>query len=263
MPGATGGSSFGSEGMRQDFAIRLREVTLRLPAGRRPQRGASLRPRETIGGPLTAHREVIALDDVSFTVEQGQRVGIIGHNGAGKSVLLRVMAGIYSPTSGSCETRGRISTMLSISPGNYRDATGLEYITLVGLAQGLTRKKIIRNVPDIVQFSEIGDYLHLPLRMYSTGMRTRLAFALATCIDSDVLLIDEDIGAGDLRFRAKAAARIKRPMTAVHTLVIASQDVRVIREFCDVAVWLHQGRVRGLGKVDELLDAYRAEQLDG
>ena len=267
MPGATGGSSSGSDGVPQDFVIRLQEVTLRLPAGGRLARGAPRRLRESIGAPLTVRRgaplEVTALDSVSLTIGQGERIGIIGHNGAGKSVLLRVMAGIYAPTSGSCEVQGRISTMLSISPGHYWDATGLEYMMLIGLTRGMTRKEVNLRVPDIVRFSEIGDYLHLPVRTYSTGMRTRLVFAIATCIESDVLLIDEDIGAGDLRFRAKAGERIARTLTATRTLVVASQDARIIRELCDVAVWIHKGRVRGIGDVDELLDAYRSEQLDG
>lgn len=252
--------------MGRDFAIRLQDVTLRLPAGRRPRR-ASPGPRETVGAPLTASRgaslDVTALDKVSLTIEQGQRAGIIGHNGAGKSALLRVMAGIYTPSSGSCEVRGRISTMLSISLSDYRDATGLEYIMLVGLTHGLSRKEVALHLPDIIRFSEIGDYANLPVRTYSTGMRTRLTFAIATCIDADVLLLDEDIGAGDLRFRAEAGKHIARTMSVTGTLVIASQDAKVIREFCDLVIWIHKGRVRRAGDVDELLEAYRFEQLDG
>ncbi len=244
-------------------------MTLRLPgrAGRRRAHGARRSLLETIGNPVTTRRraslEVVALDNLSLTIGQGQRVGIIGHNGAGKSVLLRVMAGIYAPSSGNCEVRGRVSTMLTTLLSDYRDATGLEYIMLVGLTRGLTRREIDRRVPEIVRFSEIGDYLHLPVRTYSTGMRTRLMFAIATCVDSDVLLIDEDIGAGDLRFRSEVGKRILSAMTAASTLVIASQEARIIREFCDTVVWIHKGRLRGMGDVEELLDAYRVEQTGG
>ncbi len=250
--------------MRQDFAIRLREVTLRLPVGKRVGRGLH-QPQGSVGVPLDVSpgspTEVVALDNVSLTIAPGQRVGIIGHNGAGKTVLLRVMAGIYSPSSGSCEARGRISTLLSIRVGPYRDATGIEYITLICLTRGLGHKEIKRLIPDILQFSELGDYVYLPLRMYSVGMRTRLVFAAALCIDWNLLLIDEDIGAGDPRFRARVREWINRKRTTT-TLVIASQSAPILREFCDVAVWMHKGRVRRIGAVDELLDAYRSEQLD-
>ncbi len=206
--------------------------------------------------------EAAALENVSLTIRQGQRVGIIGHNGAGKTVLLRVMAGIYSPTSGVCETRGRLSTMFSTVVGIYGDATGLEYITLIGLTRGLGRKEIERHIPDILHLSEITDYVHLPLRTYSAGMRARLMFAVAVCIDWDVLLIDEDIGASDPRFRSKVREHINGKMADTHTLVIASQSEKVIREFCNVAVWIHKGRMRRTGGVDELLDAYLSEQLE-
>lgn len=267
MHGTTGGLSSGSDGMRRDFAIRLRDVTLRLPTGRRRAGRVFRGLRKTIGSPWTADPgappEVAALDNVSLTIKEGRRAGIIGHNGAGKSVLLRVMAGIYTPTSGSCETRGQVSTMFSTSPGNYWNATGREYIMLLGLTRGLSRREVNLRTPHIIQFSGIGDYLNLPLRMYSVGMRSRLAFAIATCTDSEVLLIDENIGAVDLRFRARSSEYITRTLAATGTLVIASQDMRLIRELCDVAVWIHRGRLHGMGQVDEILDAYRSEQLEG
>ncbi len=246
--------------MDGDLAVRLKDVTVRFPvgsAGRGPRRSQG-----TVGGPLSGGRRslaVTALNKVSFTVAKGQRVGIIGHNGAGKTALLRVMAGIYTPTSGSCETRGRISTMFSNVPGIYYDATGLEYATLFCLARGLGRKEIKRLLPEIVRFSEIGDYLHFPLRMYSAGMKVRIAFAMAVCIDWDLLLIDEDIVAGDPRFHVRARELVTRKVAEAGTLVVASQSARIIREFCDVAVWIEKGRVLRIGDVGELLDVYHAE----
>ena len=264
MDGIIGGSSSGYNGMRQDFAIRLREVTVRLPVGRLAGRGLH-QPQGIVGAPLDVSpgspKEVVALDKVSLTIAPGQRVGIIGHNGAGKTVLLRVMAGIYSPSSGSCEVRGRISTLLSTTVHPYDDATGMEYIILLCLTRGLGWKEIKRLLPDILQCSELGDYVYLPLRTYSVGMRTRLVLAVAVCIDWDVLLIDEDIGASDPRFHARASGWINRKR-GTSTLVIASQSAPVLREFCEVAVWIHKGCVRRIGAVDELLDAYRSEQLD-
>lgn len=265
MDRATDGSPSGSDGVPEDFAIRLREVTLRLPVGQRAGRGPH-QPQGTVGASFTVIRgamlEVTALENVSLTIARGHRVGIIGHNGAGKSALMRLMAGIYSPTSGRCETQGRISTILGLVPGNYYDATGLEYITLIGLTRGFGYREIKRHIPGIVQFSELGDYVNLPLRACSVGMRTRLAVAAAVCIDWDLLLIDEDIGTGDPRFRAKVREQLDRRMVNAQTLVVASQSAEIIREFCDDAVWIHKGRVRCTGGVDELLYAYLAEQLE-
>ena len=248
----------------EDFAIRLRRVGLRLPTGSRALRRG---PGRAVGAPLVAARgcaaEAAALEDVTLDVARGARVGLVGHNGAGKTVLLRVMAGIYPPTAGTREARGRISAMLDTVMGGYRDATGVEYTVLMGLCRGMTRAGIAARVPDIAGFSGIGDWMRLPLRAYSAGMRTRLAFAVATCVHADILLVDEDIGAADPGFRARARARVDSMLGPADTLVMASQSMRAVREFCDSAVWLHEGRVRAIGPVGETVEAYLRERGGG
>ena len=237
------------------FAIRLRRVSLRLPVGSRAWR----RGRERVLGAA----EVAALEDVSLTVARGTWMGLVGHNGAGKTVLLRVMAGIYPPTSGSREARGRVSAMLETAVGDYRESTGFEYAVLMGLSQGMTRAEVATRIPDIAGFSGLGDWMRQPLRAYSAGMRIRLAFAIATCARADILLLDEDIGAADPGFRARARARVDSVLGPEGTLVVASQSMRAIREFCDSAVWLHEGRVRAVGPVGETVEAYLRERGGG
>ena len=255
--------------MDNDFAIKLRDVTLEIPAKRRlPHRARreanGARPVSTqIGGRLSYRRGSVAtvtiLEDVSINITRGQRVGLIGANGAGKSTLLRVMAGIYFPTRGVAETRGTISTLFPELLGVRPDATGLENIILTGILLGLTRKEISRRIPEIIEFTELGDYIYMPLRTYSSGMRTRLVLSIATCIRPEILLVDEVIGVGDKSFRLKAKERLNQMMTSANTLVVVSQSPEIIREFCTEAIWLDRGQVRATGGVDEVLREYAAE----
>lgn len=254
--------------MDDEFVIRLRDVSLLLPARRRVPRGArgatnGRAPSSgLVGGRLSFGRgsrlTVTALDNVNITISDQQRVGLIGHNGAGKSVLLRVMARIYRPTSGVVETRGKISTLFTDFLGSSAEATGMENVLLSGLTLGMSRREIEARIPEIVEFSELGDYIYLPLRTYSAGMRTRLAFSVATCINPDILLVDEVIGVGDQQFRLKAQERLNDMMTSAKALVVASQSPQIIREFCNVAIWLERGRVRLFGDVEQVLREYTA-----
>ena len=195
--------------MSEEFAIRLRDLTMELPTyGRvkRPSWNGLASMKAGVGGRLNfaeGRATVTALDDVNVEIAQRERVGLIGLNGAGKSTMLRVMAGIYHPTQGSAESRGRVSTLFSESLGLKPEATGIENIMLSGVSLGLTHGRVKEMIPEIVEFTELGEYVHMPMRTYSTGMRARLAFAVATSIRPDILLIDEIIGAGDMRFQAK------------------------------------------------------------
>ena len=201
------------------------------------------------------------LEGVSINISKGQRVGLVGANGAGKSTLLRVMAGIYYPTRGVTETRGTISTLFPELLGVRPDATGLENIMLTGILLGLTRKEISRRIPEIIEFTELGDYIYMPIRTYSSGMRTRLVLSIATCINPDILLVDEVIGVGDKSFRLKAKDRLNQMMTSANTLVVVSQSPEIIREFCTEAIWLDRGQVRATGDVEEVLRGYVAEAI--
>lgn len=200
---------------------------------------------------------VRALDHFSLTVKHGDRLGIIGHNGAGKSTLLRVCAGVYEPSEGRVHIEGKVSPLFNASPGLDPDDTGYENIITCGLFLGMTREEIAQKTPDIEAFSELGDYLSLPVRTYSTGMLTRLGFAIATAINPEILILDEGLGAGDARFAEKAKERVDALIERASILILASHSDDLIKSLCNRAILLQSGRVITEGKVDEVTEVYR------
>jgi ABC-2 type transport system ATP-binding protein/lipopolysaccharide transport system ATP-binding protein len=200
-----------------------------------------------IGRDGTDHVVVQALDGVSLSLKRGDRLALLGRNGAGKSTLLRVMAGIYEPTGGRISTDGRVAALLGGSPGMDPETTGRENITLHGLYLGLSRAEIRRQTEAIVDFTELGSFIDLPLRTYSTGMRARLAFGIATAVIPDILLLDEGIGAGDAAFLDKANRRLSEFVGGTGILVLASHSEAMVRQFCDKCVLLNRGRVAATG----------------
>ena len=199
---------------------------------------------------------VRSLDDISFSVEHGDRIGLIGHNGAGKSTLLRVLAGVYEPVAGRLVVEGHISPLFNTSPGIVVDDTGYENIFTCGLYLGMTIREIEAKVGDIAEFTELGEYLELPVRTYSSGMLVRLGFAIATAIDPEILLLDEGLGAGDARFAEKANKRIDGLIQRSSILVLASHSDALIRSMCNKAVLMDQGKALKIGEVNEVLAAY-------
>ena len=181
---------------------------------------------------------------------------MMGHNGAGKSTLLRVLAGVYVPTSGRVAIDGRVSALFNTVPGLDMDDTGFENIHTCGMFLGMTRSEIIAKTPEIAEFTELGDYLNLPVRTYSAGMITRLGFAIATSIDPEILLLDEGLGAGDARFAEHANQRIDRLVQRSSILVIASHSEGLVRSMCNRAILLESGRVVADGSADEVIDTY-------
>ena len=203
------------------------------------------------------HITVRALDHFSLTVKHGDRLGIIGHNGAGKSTLLRVCAGVYEPSEGRVHIEGKVSPLFNASPGLDPDDTGYENIVTCGLFLGMTREEIAQKTRDIEAFSELGDYLSLPVRTYSTGMLTRLGFAIATAISPEILILDEGLGAGDARFAEKAKERVDALIERASILILASHSDDLIKSLCTRAILLQSGRVITEGNVDEVIDSYR------
>jgi len=199
---------------------------------------------------------VRALSDVSLRLGDGDRLGLIGHNGAGKSTLLRVLAGVYEPAGGRVAISGRVSPLFNTSPGLDMDDTGYDNIRTCGLLLGMTRDEIARKIPDIEQFSELGDYLSLPVRTYSTGMMTRLSFAIGTAIDPEILLLDEGLGAGDARFAERAARRVDELIARSRVLVLASHSTDLIRSMCNRAMLFESGRITAAGAVEEVIEIY-------
>ncbi len=199
---------------------------------------------------------VKAIDDLSLDLERGDRLGLIGHNGAGKSTLLRVLAGIYPPTAGRVEVRGKTVPLLDISMGMDDQSTGRQNIRLRGLLLGMTDHEIRQKSDEIADFTELGDYLDLPLRTYSSGMRVRLAFAISTAVDADILLLDEVLGVGDASFQEKANKRLTELHARAEIVVLAIHANDVIRQTCNKALWMERGKARMFGAVEDVVRAY-------
>jgi ABC-2 type transport system ATP-binding protein len=218
--------------------------------------------RLTTGGTLrsdAAHNCIVvkALDNISLQLEHGDRVGLIGHNGAGKSTLLRVLAKIYEPTAGTIKFEGKISPLLDVMLGINQESTGYENIILRGLLLGLTRKEINAKIDEIAEFTELGDYLAVPIRTYSMGMQLRLAFGVATSIHPEILLLDEIVGVGDAAFIVKAQKKLNELIERSSIVVFASHSDETIKKFCNKAILLEKGNVKYFGDADKAFEIYR------
>jgi ABC-type polysaccharide/polyol phosphate transport system ATPase subunit len=198
----------------------------------------------------------MALRDINLTLNKGDRLGLVGRNGAGKSTLLRVLSGVYEPPIGKVRIDGAVSALTDMMMGMDIEATGYENIILRSVFLGISVEQAKRSVPEIEEFSELGDFMHLPMRTYSSGMMLRLAFAVTTAVTPEILIMDEVIGAGDSAFLEKAQARLNRVIGDSHILVIATHSDFMMRQFCNKAALLESGRLVMLGTVDEVLDAY-------
>ncbi len=197
-----------------------------------------------------------SLDDVSFTLKDGDRVGLVGHNGAGKSTLLRALSRVYEPTSGYAQIEGEIGSLVDISLGIDAEATGRENIFIRGALLGLRRKEIENRFDEIVDFSELGSFVDMPVRTYSSGMHLRLAFAVATIIRPEILLMDEWLSVGDASFNAKAESRLTELVQSSRILVIASHSRELIEKTCNRALWFEHGRLKMDGTPQEVCRAY-------
>lgn len=202
--------------------------------------------------------EVRALNELSLTFREGERIGLVGHNGAGKSTLLKVLAGVYPPTSGTCTIDGAVSAVFDFTLGIEPTASGRENIAYRGFLQGETPRTLKDKLPEIAEFSELGEFLETPVRFYSSGMVVRLGFAIATAIDPEILLIDECLGAGDLSFQEKARARLDRMVDKAKLIVVVSHDLGAIGRLCTRTIWMEQGRVKADGPTRDVLAEYTA-----
>jgi ABC-2 type transport system ATP-binding protein len=215
-----------------------------------------------VGGNITTETKVPvieALRGISLTLRHGDRVGLVGHNGAGKSTLLRLLAGIYEPTRGTAEIHGRVAPVFDLGVGMDPEISGLENIIVRGLFLGMTRKQMEDRIDDIAEFTELGDFLEMPLRTYSTGMRIRLALGVVTSIDPEILILDEGIGAVDAAFLEKSKKRLAELVDRAGLLVFASHSDEFLRELCDTALWMEHGRIRKQGGIEDVLAAYKGK----
>lgn len=200
---------------------------------------------------------VKALENITLNFDHGDRIGLIGHNGSGKSTLLRVLARIYEPTTGTCFIEGKVSALLDVMLGMDPESTGYENIILRGIINGLSRKEIQSKKNDIASFTELGDYLSLPVRTYSTGMQLRLAFAIATAVMPEILILDEIVGTGDAVFIEKAEKRFNDMIKASHIVILASHDLNIIQSCCNKVVWLTAGKIKYFGDVNDGIELYK------
>lgn len=199
---------------------------------------------------------VRALDNISFQLNDGDRLGILGHNGAGKSTLLRMLRGVYSPTVGSIKIKGNISSLIDISLGTDLEATGRDNIYLRGCLLGMSKTAIQTNIEEIIEFTDLGDFIDMPLRTYSSGMNMRLAFAVSTTIKPEILLMDEWLSVGDESFKAKAELRMNELLETTSVLIIASHSYDVIANTCNKAVWLEHGKIKRFGNSVSIANEY-------
>jgi lipopolysaccharide transport system ATP-binding protein len=196
-----------------------------------------------IGNDAGNHPVVCALDRLDFNLKDGDRVGLVGHNGSGKTTLLRVLSGIYAPTRGSLSIKGRTASLLDVSTGVDPDATGFENIYLRGIMNGFRPSRIRDKIDEIADFTELGEYLNLPVRTYSSGMMLRLTFAISTSIDADILIMDEWLSVGDADFQEKAAKRLKALVDNASILVLASHSPDLIANVCNRKIQLEHGKI--------------------
>ena len=202
---------------------------------------------------------VEALKDINLHLREGDRVGLVGHNGAGKSTPLRPLSGIYEPTRGSADIRGRVAPVFDLGVGMDPEISGYENIIIRGLFLGQSRKQMKAKMDEIAEFSELGEYLSMPLRTYSTGMRIRLALGVVTSIEPEILLLDEGLGAVDAAFMAKARSRLQELVKRSGILVFASHSNDFLAQLCDTAIWVDHGTLHQVGTVDDIVEAYEGK----
>ena len=209
------------------------------------------------------YQDFYALNDVSFSVERGEIIGIIGTNGSGKSTLLKVISGIYKPTGGSVITAGRVAPMLELGSGFDYELSGRENIYLNGAIMGYSEEFLKSRYDEIVEFSELGSFIDQPLKTYSSGMMMRLAFSVATLVNPEILIVDEILAVGDARFQRKSFDRMMSLMSGGTTVLMVSHDMHQIRRMCQRTIWLQKGVIRMIGSAEEVCDAYQAFMLSG
>lgn len=248
--------------MRQsDAAIVLRDVTLRYPLGRglSAKRWCDLVRRRLLGRRSAQESGcVTALNNVSLWASAGDVVGIVGHNGAGKTTLAQIVAGVLLPDSGSVRVTGRVCTVFNLGAGFIPALTGRENIHLVGSLQGLSSRQVVSIEAEVIEFAGLREVIDRPLKTYSTGMRARLGFAIVSFLDTEIVVLDEALGAGDIAFRRKAGNLIERFSESRKTLVVVSHSTRAVRSYCTVAYCLRAGRIVESGTPERVCGFYES-----
>jgi ABC-type polysaccharide/polyol phosphate transport system ATPase subunit len=202
--------------------------------------------------------EFQAVKGVSFDVKKGEILGIIGKNGSGKSTMLKALAGIFNPDSGTIDMKGHTVSLLSIGVGFQKEVTGRENILLSGMLLGFSEDVIREKMPEIIEFAELGKFIDMPVKTYSSGMYSKLAFSITAILETEIMLIDEVLSVGDEHFKKKSYAKMKELISnRERTVVIVSHSISTLRELCDTVMWMHEGEIKQMGKPEEVLPVYR------
>ncbi len=246
-----------TESEASPYAVRVEDlsITYRTTFERKPTLKQAI---VRLGRGQRSVREVQALTNVSFDIRVGTSMGIIGSNGAGKSTLMRAMAGILPPTSGNVEVWGKASTLLALGVGFNRALSGRENIVLGGLASGLSRREVEARADDIAEWTELGDFIDMPMQTYSSGMAARVGFSVAVHMKPDILMIDEALSTGDAHFREKASAKMAELRDSARAMFLISHGLSSIAEMCNDCIWLDKGRLMMRGEPEAVIDAYMA-----
>ena len=207
------------------------------------------------------YNKFTALEHISFELKRGQTLGLIGRNGAGKSTLLKIISGILKPTEGCVSCYGNVVPMLELGSGFDFDLTGRENVFLNGAILGYSEEFLKGKYDEIVEFSELGQFIEVPIRNYSSGMLARLAFSIATVVNPDILIVDEILSVGDVAFQEKSKKRMLHLMGGGTTVLFVSHSIEQIREMCDRAVWLDQGLIKMMGKAEDVCQAYISQEI--
>ncbi len=197
-----------------------------------------------------------ALKNVTFDLPQGRSLGIIGLNGAGKTTLIKCLAGIYWPSEGVVYVRGAVTPVFGVNPGFAAELSGRENVILSGLLLGFSKSDIERIAPDIIEFAGVGEAIDRPVKYYSAGMKARLGFAVVSLLEPEILLLDEMLGAGDKSFKKRCQERIDEMLSKARTIVLCSHNMELVRNLCDLTVWLHRGRLRMFGPTEQVVSCY-------
>lgn len=242
-------------------SISLRDVSLDYPIIDTQTSFRRALVTKYVGGVIgQGHEErrphVTALRNINMELKDGDRIGLVGHNGAGKSTLIRLLGGVLEPTAGTVRITGSSATLVTQGLGVDGEDTGYENIRLVGLYLGMSPAEIAERTKEIAEFTELGDFLHLPVKTYSTGMTVRLAFAITTAITPQIMIMDEGIGAGDARFAKKAQLRVNDVISRCSIMVLASHSPSLISQMCNKAAILNHGEIIAVGSVDDILKEY-------
>lgn len=242
--------------------ISLREVSVSFPIFTQHTRSFKTALFSKLGGSLSSYNDTVivhALDGLSLELVDGDRLGVVGHNGSGKTTFLRVVSGVYPPRAGTVDVDGSLSSYTDLTLGMDPEASGWQNIIFRCVFLGLSFSEAKKLAPTIAEFSELGAFLDLPVRTYSTGMFVRLAFAISTAVRPDIVVMDEMIGAGDQNFIEKAQKRVTEILDSARILVLSSHSLPIIETFCNKVLWLEKGKIRMLGDIAEVLSAYESQ----